>query len=234
MIRTSFKKAKFKKEELFWKNRSKVGRFGFSVTVSGDEFDAVAKKAASWYDPDNPEKPLDSQWKEGLRKDAAVVGAFCETGFDKIFGCGVDLEYHRYGGKFDFKIGNIKIDIKGSAGQYYNLLMKCRENINSQIIPMTSDVFVTCDIDINTNDKIATIVFYGWKEAENILSECKKNKYEQIGKKRYSVHYNYEVHIENLNTFESFFEFLCLDINDFLEEDEKVEISNAFESIWED
>jgi hypothetical protein len=118
-----------------------------------------------------------------------------EAALAKFIDRKVDYEYKEGGVAFDFRLNNLKIDIK-TAAKSYNCGLIRAQTPTKVPVSLKSDVYVFAYIgEEDRENKKATVILKGWVTKEEIEA-C------QIVPAKIGKHYNYQIPYEKLRPIE--------------------------------
>lgn len=133
---------------------------------------------------------------------AERIGLLGEAALAQIIDRKVDYEYKEGGVPFDFRLNNLKIDIK-TAGKNYGVGLIRAKTAEGKVLTLKSDVYAFGYIIKDDRDnKIAEIEILGYLRKEEI-EKC------NIVKARVGNHLNYEISYDKLSPIETISKLKC-------------------------
>ena len=126
---------------------------------------------------------------------AERIGLLGEAALSEFINRKVDYEYKEGGSPFDFRLNNLKLDIKTAARNYGTGLIRAKSD-KGFVIELQSDVYVfACVEEDDRENKKAIVILKGWLTKEEI-EKC------QIVPAKIGKHLNYECPHDKLNPIE--------------------------------
>jgi hypothetical protein len=101
------------------------------------------------------------------------IGRLGEIAYGKLFNCDPDLEYRRGGDKYDFLLGDKKIDVKTSAHNHGNFHYVVHSDDRGHVYDLRCDIYIFFYlVEENYLRQTATIGINGYMTKFDMYHDC--------------------------------------------------------------